>query len=127
MSQNKEESKFRTLLILNEVEYTLEVLLKIQDAQLPIKAYENNIGFDLYATEDEIIGARKCLIINTGIAIEIPKGTYYCLAPRSSLTTKKIEVKAGVLDQGFTGIIKVLLATENLKRQYRINKGDKII
>jgi dUTP pyrophosphatase len=126
LSQSKEESKFRTLLILNEVEYTLKMLLKIQDVQLPIKAYENNIGFDLYATEDEIIGARKCLIINTEIAIEIPKGTYCCLAPRSSLITKEIEVKAGVLDQGFTGIIKVLLANENLKRQYRINKGDKI-
>src|SRR4051812_43219291 len=114
------------LFMIIEGNHTLKVQLKKPQAKLPVKAHEQDAGYDVFTAEDAIIKAGTRMLIDTGIAIETPEGTYCRIAPRSSLALKGIDVKAGVVDQGFTGTIKVLLANDNKKGEYRIRTGDKI-
>src|SRR5437588_7089202 len=67
-------------------------------------------GHDLYALNDIPIPSKGQVLVETGIAIGLPKGTYGRLASRSGLATKEgIEVGAGVIDADYTGELRVLL------------------
>ena len=60
-------------------------------------------------------------IVATGIQIEIPKGYYGRIAPKSGLVVKKgIDVLAGVIDSGYRGEIGVVLM--NLVYQVDLKK-----
>ncbi|CAG7700487.1 unnamed protein product, partial [Allacma fusca] len=49
-------------------------------------------------------------VFRTGLAIEIPPGTYGQIAARSSLALKGILVLGGVIDQDYRGEVKIILA-----------------
>ena len=54
-------------------------------------------------------------LVGTGISIEIPKGYYGRIAPRSGLAVKKgIDILAGVIDSTYRGEIKVVLINLNM-------------
>ena len=80
-------------------------------ATLPKKAHPDDAGYDLYSVQHHILrkGDGTPTKIPTGIAIEYPKGTYGKVAPRSSLSLRGVDVKAGVIDAGYRGEIIVLL------------------
>ena len=62
----------------------------------------------------------------TGIAIPVPAGTYGRIASRSRMSVKlSIDVGAGVIDEDYTGEVKVLLFYHSDK-QYHIREGDRI-
>ena len=77
--------------------------------------------------------AKKCTIptnsrgvVKIGIAIEIPKGLYARIAPRSGLSVKKsIDVGAGVVDGDYRGEIGVVLINHSNK-DFEVNVGDRI-
>jgi len=50
-----------------------------------------------------IIPPKSARRIGTDIAMAIPKGTYLCLASRSSLALTNINVGGGVIDNDFRG------------------------
>ena len=83
-------------------------------AKLPTRASESDAGYDLYSCRDIIITPMDRVIVKTGIAIEIPKGFYGRIAPRSGLAVKGIDVLAGVVDSGYRGEIGVVLVNLNL-------------
>jgi len=95
---------------------------------LPEKAHETDAGFDLKYPETTllIIQPKDIVKIDSHIAIEIPMGTYCQLASRSSLVRKGIEVKAGIIDAGYTGNIGILL-TNNSSTSYTIQPNEKIV
>ena len=69
---------------------------------LPTKATPDSIGYDLYATDTLQIPGNDNKLINTGLAMTPPKGTYIRIAPRSGLAfKKKIQVDAGVIDPDY--------------------------
>jgi len=66
------------------------------------------------------------MIVNTGIAIVIPKNCYGRIAPRSSLAVKHgIQVGAGVIDPDYTGEVKVVLFNQG-QDDFKISVGDRI-
>jgi dUTP pyrophosphatase len=78
------------------------------NAKLPTKAHYGDLGYDLYALEDITLAPGKVTIVRTGIACNFPSGVGALLRDRSSVATKKeVFVVAGVIDQGYTGEIKV--------------------
>ena len=87
-----------------------------KSAILPTRANDSDAGYDLYAIQDMIVGPMdKAIIVPTGISIEIPKGYYGRVAPRSGLAVKNgIDVLAGVIDSGYRGEIGVVLMNLNL-------------
>lgn len=89
----------------------MEVVRFHDDAILPTRGTFRSAGYDLYAVEDFIVEQLSGrALVSTGIGIHVPSGTYGRVAPRSGLAVKKgIHVGAGVIDEDYTGELKVLL------------------
>jgi dUTP diphosphatase len=96
------------------------------DAVLPTVSHPGeDIGYDLYASEDLIIAARGAAGVHTGIAIEFVPMAGGIVKTRSSLAKKRLMCNAGVIDAGYRGEVIVLM--ENLGDEpYSVRKGDKV-
>jgi dUTP pyrophosphatase len=96
------------------------------DAILPTRGSNDSAGFDLYASNNGTIGPLQRLLVPINIAIELPKGTFGHILPRSGLALKHgIHTGAGVIDEDYRGNIGVLLF--NLSNtDFTFSKGDRI-
>jgi len=94
-------------------------------AYMPTRAHEDDAGLDLYATKTQIVPAKGSAIFDTGVHIELPKGTVGMLKSKSGLNVKHGLTSEGVIDVGYTGSICVKLYN-NGEKDYIVNKGDKI-
>jgi dUTP pyrophosphatase len=84
-----------------------------------------DIGYDLYASEDITLAARGAVGVPTGIAIEFHPPAGGVVKTRSGMAKKRLLCNAGVIDAGYRGEIIVLM--ENLGDEpYAIKRGDKI-
>lgn len=105
----------------------VNILLLSEDAHIPTKAHQSDIGWDLYSIEDCIIKPRQRLTIQTGIAIEMPDQLAGLIWPRSGLAVKNgIDVLAGVIDAGYRGQIIVCLHNTSNDEEVQIKRGDRI-
>ena len=94
----------------------MNVLKLHSDAIIPTRAYEGDIGYDLYALETITILPHSSESIRTGIAIELPTSEHVnktigaLIKSKSGLSVKyNIECGAGVIDNGYRGELIVLL------------------
>lgn len=105
---------------------TLFVKRLTYTSTLPTRGSAHAVGYDLYASEDYLIPHGTRMIVNTGIAIVIPKNCYGRIAPRSSLAVRHgIQVGAGVIDPDYTGEVKVVLFNQG-QDDFKISVGDRI-
>ena len=96
------------------------------DAYIPTKGSDNAAGYDLYSIDAGTIEPNSILMMDTGIAIQVPKGTYGRIASRSGLALKHhVEIKAGVIDPDYTGSIKIILHNFGTT-PYTVKQGDRI-
>lgn len=96
-----------------------------ENAYIPCKANADDAGYDLSSIEKVTIAPNTGKLINTGIGITVPPGTYGRIAPRSGVSTKSILVNAGVVDRTYTGVVKVLLF--NLSNvDFEVDVGNRI-
>ena len=73
-------------------------------------ATPKSVGLDLYSPTSVLIPAHDKVLIDMGIAFQIPMGYYGRIAPRSGLAIyHHIHVGAGVVDLDYTGSVQVLL------------------
>lgn len=81
------------------------------DAIIPTKGTSHAAGYDLYALEETvIIGGAGNVLVPTGIAVQLPEGTYGRIAMRSGHAVKQhLNVSAGVIDQDYTGGLGVVV------------------
>eukprot|EP00435_Cladocopium_sp_Y103_P005472 s1608_g1.t2 len=103
----------------------LKVKLLDEAATLPARGTTGSAGLDLCSTRDYQIAPGEHQLIRTGLAMELPRGTYGRLASRSGLATCGIEVSAGVIDRDYRGEIKVLLRNVS-NRDFWVRQGDRI-
>ena len=97
------------------------------DAQLPSRATDGSAGYDLTSIESHVILPGHRAIVRTGLAIEIPEGTYARIAPRSGIAVKHgILVGAGVVDSDYRGEVKVVLFNHDLHKTYNIQPDFRI-
>ncbi|KAG9303104.1 hypothetical protein G9A89_005062 [Geosiphon pyriformis] len=77
----------------------------------PEKAHEIDAGYDFrYSGKDTLVLQPKFLTkINLKIALEIPSGAMVQIASRSSLASKEINIRGGVIDAEYTGDIIIML------------------
>lgn len=97
------------------------------DATIPTRGTKYSAGFDLYALEDTMIrGGHGNVIVKTGIAIQLPAGTYGRIAMRSGLSVREhLAVSAGTIDIDYVdGIGVVTFSTKN-DHTYCIKKGER--
>ena len=79
-------------------------------ACMPTCATPKSIGLDLYSPISVLIPAHDKVLIDMGIAFQIPMGYYGQITPRSGLAIHHhIHVGAGVVDPDYTGSVHMLL------------------
>ena len=67
-------------------------------------------GHDFYALTDRLVPAKGKAMVETGIAMGLPEGTYGRLAARSGMPSKMgIAVGSGVIDADYTREVKVIV------------------
>jgi dUTP pyrophosphatase len=103
----------------------LKFLKLDKDATLPSYAHEDDAAFDICSIESGIIKPRDVRIFRTGLASEIPPGWFVSFRGRGGVSSKGIDVLAGVVDAGYRGEWQVVLANVG-KRTYKVLKGEKI-
>lgn len=92
------------------------------NAYSPVRAHDNDAGFDLICKEDQILEPNKANTIDTGVHVLIPEGYVGLLCPRSSFNVKGIGTPIGVVDAGYTGSIRVVLEPFNVTKIFKGNK-----
>lgn len=98
-----------------------------EKAKLPVRIHPGDAGLDLFAAEIEWDGVHNCLIINTGVAVEIPFGFVGYLMPRSSVfrTGLSLANSIGSVDHAFAGPLKAIFYPgDRPKKNYQI--GDRV-
>ena len=77
---------------------------------MPTQATSMSVGLDLYSPTNVLIPAHDKVLVDVGVAFQIPMGYYGWIASRSGLAIHHhIHVGAGVVDPDYTGSIHVLL------------------
>ena len=80
-------------------------------AMPPRKAHDTDAGFDLFSIERVNIPSQSSKAISVGLAFEIPDGYFMKVFDRSGMaTSSSTTVVAGVVDSGYRGEVKVVLA-----------------
>lgn len=90
----------------------------------PTRAHSTDAGMDIYSPVDAVVRARNSTVIDTGVHIQLPVGTVGMLKSKSGLNIKGIQSE-GVVDEGFSGSIRVKLYNHSDK-DYWVYAGDKI-
>jgi len=105
---------------------TLECMVQ-PGAQLPKRAHSSDAGADLFSYQDYEIYPEEQKLVDTGIAIKIPRGFARFIYNRSSQGKVGITIphSVGVIDSDYRGNLKVLL--KNISEDpYKIKVGDRI-
>ena len=114
---------------------SIGIYLNHPDAKMPTKAYEYDVGYDLYAIEDATVYVGSVKLIHTGVHLAMPKNIFAQVNTRSSYGKQGILLHHGVIDPGYTGEISVWVMnlagtteqnTFGVNRPFIIKKGDKI-
>ena len=110
-----------------------EILIKLSrssissdDVEKPKKAYVNSAGYDLFADESVDIFSNSRTVISTGLRLQIPKGYYGEICPRSGLALRNgVVAFNGTVDSGYFGIVYVLLFNFSSEK-FSVEKGNRI-
>ena len=98
-------------------------------ARLPVRAHEDDAGYDLHALEPASLPPGARATIRTGIAIELPAGHAGLVLPRSGLAARHgiaIVNAPGLIDAGYRGELKVLLLNTDRAATFEVAAGDRI-
>ena len=92
-------------------QHSAEIRVKklIPEASTPIRATKGSIGFDARSINEVLIPPHSVSKVGTGLSMAIPKGFYLRIADRSSLATKGLIVRGGVVDNDYRGEVIVAL------------------
>ncbi|EEP81858.1 deoxyuridine 5'-triphosphate nucleotidohydrolase [Uncinocarpus reesii 1704] len=98
----------------------------VPQAQAPTRGSAFAAGYDLYAAKETVIPTKGKGLVDTGLAIAVPDGTYGRIAPRSGLAAKNfIDTGAGVIDADYRGEVKVLLFNFS-DVDFTVKQGDRV-
>lgn len=91
----------------------------------PTRAHDTDAGLDLYSPIEINIPSGWSRYINTGVHIQLPQGTAGLIVSKSGLNVKHGITSTGLIDEGYTGAIRVRLYNKS-PEDYQIHIGDKI-
>lgn len=100
-----------------------------QDAIIPAYQTAGASGFDMHSVQEYKVYAGQVLLVDTGVAFEIPEGYELQVRPRSGLSFKtplRIANSPGTVDADFRDSIKVIIENRSDNEEYTIKKGERI-
>lgn len=102
----------------------LKVVLD-KGAFLPVREHNIDAGMDIMSMHDVTIQPHSSAIVETGVHVELPENTAGLLVSKSGLNVTHDITSTGLIDQGYTGAIKVKLYNHGDK-PYKVKAGDKV-
>ena len=94
-------------------------------ARLPSCAFDGDLCADLYSLSPHSIEPMSIVCVPTGIAIELEPGFGAMVEDRSGLALRGVVTLGGVIDSGYRGEIRVIVANFG-KELFAITPGDRI-
>jgi dUTP pyrophosphatase len=115
-----------------EASYPVKIKKLTDNAKIPTRGSAEAAGYDLYADLEETspvyIQPHETVLIKTGLAFAIPRGSFLGIYPRSGLASKKGLRPAncvGVVDSDYRG--EVMVALHNDSNEIRaVENGERI-
>ena len=108
-----------------ETQPELKVKLLDEKAVEPSRGSDEAAGYDMATCRDFVLQPGESRLVSTGIALQVPKGTYGRIASRSSLACRGIDIGGGVVDGDYRGKIKVILYNRG-EEQVKFAAGDRV-
>lgn len=105
-----------------------ESVLKVkldEGAHIPVREHGTDGGIDIRSNQFGSVPANGSKVFTTGVHVEIPHGYAGLLVSKSGLNIKHQITSTGLIDEGFTGEIRVRLKNDS-DNDYLISPGDKI-
>ena len=94
-------------------------------AYMPERAHATDAGLDIRSMEPGIVPAKGSRFFHTGVHVELPAGTAGLMVSRSGMNRKHRITSTGLIDQGYTGEIGVMLYNDS-NSDFVVWAGDKI-
>lgn len=94
-------------------------------AYMPHRAHGTDAGADLRTMYAFTVDAHSSKVIDTGIHVELPKGTAGLLVSKSGLNVKHKIHTTGLIDEGYTGSIMIRVYNDS-DVPYFFDNGDKV-
>lgn len=91
---------------------TIPIELCREDAKLPTYATDGSAAMDIYSPEEYTIGPGECIIIPTGLKVNIPIGYALLIQPRSGMSRKtklRVANTPGLIDSDYHEEIGVII------------------
>jgi len=108
------------------------------EAKIPYYATSGSAGMDVCTVEPIAIGWGQVVVVNTGLAVEIPEGYELQVRPRSGSAMRRgltVVNSPGTIDEDFRGPIKVILtvvrspeelALDGMEHPLHLDAGERI-
>ena len=106
----------------------IQIKLLTNEALVPKKQHELDIGYDLASVESTTILSKQVTLVRTGLSISLPAGVAGFVLPRSGLATKHqitLINSPGLIDPGYTGEILIPLINHS-DINYNISKQERV-
>ncbi len=107
--------------------FDINIVLLNENAKLPSKQHELDIGYDIYSSSENELIPKKVTFIETGISLQLPAGCAGFILPRSGLASKYSITSInspGLIDPGYTGEIKIPLINHS-DEVYNMNTNER--
>lgn len=114
----------------NTINTNVKIVKLNENAKIPTKGSKKSAGYDLYACLDEplFINPHETKMIDTGLSMELPDGTFGAIVARSGIATKRGLApanKIGICDSDYRGEYMVALHNHSNITQW-VNPGERI-
>jgi dUTP pyrophosphatase len=106
----------------------IQIKLLTNEALVPKKQHELDIGYDLASVENTTLLSKQVTLVRTGLSISLPAGVAGFVLPRSGLATKHLITlinSPGLIDPGYTGEILIPLINHS-DVNYNISKQERV-
>lgn len=85
----------------------------LNGTKCPERKRKEDAGYDFYLNSDIVLKAKSVSIIDTGVCIELPKGTAGLLAMRSSICKQNLIIQQPLIDENYRGEIHGMIYNAN--------------
>ena len=106
----------------------IQIKLLTNEALVPKKQHELDIGYDLASVESTTLLSKQVTLVRTGLSISLPAGLAGFVLPRSGLATKHqitLINSPGLIDPGYTWEILIPLINHS-DVSYNISKQERV-
>lgn len=109
---------------------TLRFKKLCSEAKAPTYGSDGAACFDFYSVDEGVLhNSHRSMVFGTGIAIQIPQGyalNVYSRSGHGFNSSVRLANSTGIIDEDYTGEIKVKLVLDDPAMLFKVHKGDRI-